>query len=183
MNRVQIIDTPKFIGQQIKLAGWVNVRRDHGKIIFIDLRDASGIMQTVVIPDYAEACENAKKLRSEFVIEMEGIVKERPVSAKNEKSPTGGVELEVKNIKIISKPEGELPIDVAEENLNLHLDTLLNYRTLTLRNEKVKSIFKVYGEVLKAYEDVMRKGGFQEIKTPKIVNAATEGGANFFKIK
>ena len=183
MRRISVIDTPKFIGQEVKIAGWVNVRRDHGKIIFIDLRDASGIIQTVIIPDYAEACDTAKKLRSEFVIEMEGIVKERPASARNEKSPTGGVEIEVKNIKIISKPEGELPIDIAEENLNLHLDTLLNYRTLTLRNEKIKSIFKVYGEVLKAYEDIMRSGGFQEIKTPKIVNAATEGGANFFKIK
>ena len=183
MQRTKIIDTPKFIGQQVKLAGWVHVRRDHGKITFIDLRDASGIIQTVVIPDYTDAYETAKKLRSEFVIEMEGIVKERPMSAKNEKSPTGGVEIEVKDIKIISKPEGELPVDISEENLNLHLDTLLNYRTLTLRNEKIKSIFKVYGEVLKAYEDIMRADRFQEIKTPKIVNSATEGGANFFKIK
>jgi nondiscriminating aspartyl-tRNA synthetase len=183
MQRTKIIDTPKFAGQSVKIAGWVHIRRDHGKIIFVDLRDASGIIQTVIIPDYAEAYENAKKLRSEFVVEMEGIVKERPASAKNEKSPTGGVEIEVKDIKIISRPEGELPVDIAEENMNLHLDTLLNYRTLTLRNEKVKSIFKVYGEVLKSYEDIMRKEGFQEIKTPKIVNAATEGGANFFKIK
>ena len=107
MQRTKIIDTPKFIGQQVKLAGWVHVRRDHGKITFIDLRDASGIIQTVVIPDYTDAYETAKKLRSEFVIEMEGIVKERPMSAKNEKSPTGGVEIEVKDIKIISKPDGE----------------------------------------------------------------------------
>ena len=183
MRRIPVIDTPKFIGQEVKIAGWVNVRRDHGKIIFIDLRDISGIIQTVIIPDYIEACDTAKKIRSEFVIEMEGTVKERPVSARNEKSPTGGVELEVKNIKIISKPEGELPVDIAEENLNLHLDTLLNYRMLTLRNEKIKSIFKIYGEILKAYANIMRQTGFQEIKTPKIVNAATEGGANFFKIK
>lgn len=183
LQRTLIIDAPKFVGERVKLAGWVHVRRDHGKIIFIDLRDRTGIVQTVVIPDYAEAHETAKTLRSEFVVEIVGNVKERPVSARNEKSPVGSVEIEVEKISVISKPEGELPVDVAEETLNLQLETLLNYRTLDLRNEKIKSIFRVYGEVLKAFEDVMRGDGFQEIKTPKIVNAATEGGANFFKIK
>lgn len=183
MERTLIIDTPKFVGQTVKLCGWVHVRRDHGKIIFVDLRDRSGIIQTVIIPDYAETHETAKTLRSEFVVEFIGKVKERPMSAKNEKSPVGSVEVEVEKIVVISKPEGELPVDISEETLNLQLETLLNYRTLDLRNEKIKSIFKVYGEVLKAYEDVMRSDEFQEIKTPKIVNAATEGGANFFKIK
>ena len=183
MQRTLIIDAPKFVGQRVKLAGWVHVRRDHGKIIFIDLRDRTGIVQTVIIPDYAQAYEIAKTLRSEFVVEIVGNVKERPMNARNEKSAIGGIELEVEKIVVISKPEGELPVDISEETLNLQLETLLNYRTLDLRNEKIKAIFKVYGEVLKAYEDVMREEGFQEIKTPKIVNAATEGGANFFKIK
>ncbi|HPN54833.1 MAG TPA: aspartate--tRNA(Asn) ligase [Candidatus Moranbacteria bacterium] len=183
MERTLIIDTLKSIGQTVKLCGWVHIRRDHGRIIFVDLRDRSGIIQTVVIPDYAEAYETAKTLRSEFLVEFVGKVKERPMSAKNEKSPVGSVEVEVEKIIIISKPEGELPIDISEETLNLQLETLLNYRTLDLRNEKIKSIFRVYGEVLRAFEDVMRLDGFQEIKTPKIVNAATEGGANFFKIK
>lgn len=183
MERTLIIDASKVVGQRVKLAGWVHVRRDHGKIIFIDLRDRTGIIQTVVIPDFAEAHETAKTLRSEFVVEIVGNVKERPMSAKNEKSSVGAVEVEVEKISVIAKPEGDLPVDISEESLNLQLETLLNYRSLDLRNEKIKSIFKVYGETLRAYEEVMRSDGFQEIKTPKIVNAATEGGANFFKIK
>jgi nondiscriminating aspartyl-tRNA synthetase len=183
MQRTNIIDTPKFVGQNVKISGWVHVRRDHGKLIFIDLRDRTGIIQTVVLPNHTEAYENAKALRSEFVIEMEGLVKERPAKASNEKSATGGVEIEVEKINILSKPEGDLPVDISAEDFNLHLDTLLDNRVLTLRNEKVKAIFGIYAEVLKAYADFMNREGFMEIKTPKIVNAATEGGANFFKIK
>lgn len=183
MQRTLITDTPKKIGEQVLLKGWVHIRRDHGKLIFIDLRDRTGIVQTVVIPDKKEAYETAKSLRGEFVVEMEGLVKERPVSAVNKEIETGKVEIEVGAVKILSRPEGELPVDISEEDLSLHLDTLLNLRMLTLRNEKIKSIFRVYAELVSAYADIMRKEGFVEIKSPKILSSATEGGANFFKIK
>lgn len=183
MQRSLINETPKLIGQTVRLCGWVNIRRDHGKLIFIDLRDRSGLVQTVIIPDDGEAYNVAKNLRSEYIIEIEGLVKERPVSAVKEELSTGKVEIEAKKIKILAKPDGEYPIDISEENPNLNLETLLNYRSLSLRNIKINSIFKVYSEVLQSYSEIMRKEGFLEIKTPKIVNAATEGGANFFKIK
>ncbi len=183
MNRSLINETPNLIGQIVKLAGWVNVRRDHGKLIFIDLRDRSGTVQMVVIPDKEEASKIAKDIRSEYVIEAEGLVKQRPGGAKNEKLPTGGVEIEVEKINVLAKPKGELPVDISEDDFNLHLDTLLDNRVLTLRNDKVKAIFKVYSEILKAYADFMKREGFVEIKTPKILSSATEGGANFFKIK
>jgi nondiscriminating aspartyl-tRNA synthetase len=183
MDRILVADAPKYIGRIIKIAGWVNVRRDHGKIIFIDVRDRSGIIQSVVIPDEKEAYETAKMLRSEHSIEMEGLVKERPVSAKKENSVTGGVEMEVKSIRIVGKTYGELPVDIAKGELDLNLDTLLNHRVLTLRNDKIKSVFKVSSEVVRSYSEFLRKNGFLEIKTPKVLSAATEGGANFFKIK
>lgn len=183
MQRTLIIDTPKKIGEQVLLKGWVHIRRDHGKLIFIDLRDRTGIVQTVVIPDKKEAYKTAKALRGEFVVEMEGLVKERPASAVNKEIETGKVEIEIGAVKILSRPEGELPVDISEEDLNLHLDTLLNLRMLTLRNEKIKSIFRVYAELVSAYADIMKKEGFVEIKSPKILSSATEGGANFFKIK
>lgn len=183
MQRTLISDTPNLIGQRVKLCGWVHIRRDHGKLIFIDLRDRTGIVQTVVIPDKKEAYKTAKVLRGEFVIEMEGLVKERPASAVNKEIKTGKVEIEVQAVKILSRPEGELPVDISEEDLSLHLDTLLNLRMLTLRNEKIKSIFRVYAELISAYADIMKKEGFVEIKSPKILSSATEGGANFFKIK
>jgi nondiscriminating aspartyl-tRNA synthetase len=183
MERILIADTPYKISQIVKLAGWVSVRRDHGKLIFIDLRDRSGTVQMVIIPDKEEAVKIAKDIRSEYIIEVEGLVKQRPGGSKNEKLLTGEVEIEVEKIKVLAKPEVDLPVDISEDDFNLHLDTLLDNRILTLRNDKIKAIFKVYSEILKAYADFMKQQGFIEIKTPKILSSATEGGANFFKIK
>ncbi len=183
MKRILIEETPEFLGRTVRLSGWVNVRRDHGKLIFIDLRDRSGMIQMVIIPDKEDAYKQAKEIRQEFVIEIEGLVKERPGGTKNEKLTSGNLEIEVEKINILGKVEGDLPVDISKPEMNLNLDTLLNNRNLTLRNDKVKSIFKIYSTILEAYEVFMRQEDFVEIKTPKILSNATEGGANFFKVK
>ena len=183
MKRTLISETPNLIGKKIKLAGWVSVRRDHGKLIFIDLRDRTGTIQIVVIPDKKEAYQISKEIRHEYVVEIEGLVKERPGGQNKDDSAAGRVEIEAENIKIISVVEGELPFDISQKNLEVNLPTLLDNRNLSLRNKKVNNIFKIYSQILKSYAEKMRESGFLEIKTPKIVNAATEGGANFFKIK
>ncbi|EKE11732.1 MAG: hypothetical protein ACD_15C00031G0002 [uncultured bacterium] len=183
MERVLIEKTPNLVGKIVKLKGWVNIRRDHGKLIFIDLRDRTGKIQMVIIPDKEEAYKAAKEIRNEYIIEVEGLVKARPGGAKNEKSNTGGVEIEVEKLFVISKPEVEMPVNISEDNMNLQLETLLDNRTITLRNEKVKAIFKIYSEIISAYSRFMKSESFVEIKTPKILSSATEGGANFFKIK
>jgi nondiscriminating aspartyl-tRNA synthetase len=182
MERTLIGEAPKLIGQYIKLAGWVNSRRDHGKLIFIDLRDRTGVVQMVIIPDKESAYQHAKDVRSEFVVEVEGLVKERPGGAEKD-AKTGRVEIEVAKITVISEVATELPFDVAKNELDVNLNTLLDNRNLVLRNIKINDIFKVNAEILKSYAEVMRENNFLEIKTPKIVGAATEGGANFFKIK
>ncbi len=182
MKRILIKDLPQKIGQKVTIAGWVNSRRDHGKIIFMDIRDRSGLIQTVVIPDQEEAYEKAKKIKNEFVVEIEGKVKERPGETTN-KAQVSNVEIEIENLKIISSTKEELPVEITKENINLNLETLLNHRSLILRNEKIKSIFKIYATLLDAYNFIMRQNDFLEIKTPKILSNATEGGANFFKIK
>lgn len=183
MERTLIEKTPELVGQIIKLRGWVNIRRDHGKLIFIDLRDRTGKIQMVIIPDKEEAYNAAKEVRNEYVIEVEGLVKARPGGAKNEKTPTGGVEIEVEKLAVITQPEVEFPVNIADEEMNLNLETLLDNRTITLRNEKIKAIFKIYAEMVNAYAVFMKDDNFVEIKTPKILSSATEGGANFFKIK
>ncbi len=182
MNRVLIKNLPQKIGEKVTIAGWVNSRRDHGKIIFIDIRDRSGLVQTVVIPDQKEAQEKAKKVRDEFVLEIKGLVKERPGGTNNDKVELGNVELEIEEIKIISSMQEEMPVEI-NKDLKINLETLLNYRSLVLRNTKVQAIFKIYATLLKAYAESLRKDDFLEIKTPKILSNATEGGANFFKIK
>ena len=182
MERTLIVDATKLLGQYVRLSGWVNSRRDHGKLIFIDLRDRSGVVQMVIIPDKEAAYKNAKNVRSEFVIDVEGFVKERPGGlAKNTK--TGMIEIEVAKMDVISEVEAELPFDVAKSELDVNLNTLLDNRNLVLRNKKINDIFKVYDQLLKSYVEAMRAAHFLEIKTPKILSAATEGGANFFKIK
>ena len=181
MQRTLISKTTEKIGGTVRVCGWVHVRRDHGKIIFIDLRDRSGILQCVITPETKNYAE-FKKIRSQWVIETMGEVKERPEKLINPELATGKVELNVKEYKVLSEAE-ELPVDISSEDMNLHLETLLDCRNLTIRNEKIGIIFNVYAEVLKSYTDFMRSRGFLEIKTPKILSGATEGGANFFKIK
>jgi nondiscriminating aspartyl-tRNA synthetase len=183
MKRILINETPKLVGNVVTLAGWVHVRRDHGKLIFIDLRDRSGIIQMVVIPDKEKAYKLAKNIRSEYVISVSGLIKERPESQVKDTSPVGRLEMEVADLDIISQVEEELPFDISKNNLELTIPTLLDNRNLSLRNPKINSIFKVYSQLLKSYSDTMRTLGFLEIKSPKIVSSATEGGANFFKIK
>lgn len=181
MKRILISEASKFIGKTIKLSGWVNVRRDHGKLIFIDLRDRSGIIQIVVIPDKKEAYQISKSVRNEYVVTVEGLVKARP-GAQSEKD-SEKVEIEAEKIEILAKTEGDLAFDISRSDLDLNAQTMFDNRNLTLRHKKVNDIFKIYSQILKSYNDAMRSYGFLEIKSPKIVSAATEGGANFFKIK
>ena len=169
MERILISETPKYTGEVVRLAGWVHIRRDHGKLIFIDLRDRSGIIQMIVVPDHADAYNVAKDVRSEFVIEIEGKVKARPGGAQNDKLSTGSVEIEVEQMKILSVAENPLPFSLIEENLELNLKTLLDHRSLSVRNPKINAIFRTYSVMLRAYAESLSKDGFLEIKTPKIL--------------
>ncbi len=183
MQRILNKDVLDKVGKKVKLAGWINVIRSHGKVIFIDLRDRSGLIQLVITPDKKDAFGRAKNCHDEYVIEVEGEVKKRPENLVNKNIKTGELEIEVEQFKILSKVEGELPFEVSQEDLNLNLQTLLENRNLALRNKKIKSIFKVFAAVLAGYRSALSKEGFQEIKTPKILSSASEGGANFFKVK
>ncbi|MGB5018597.1 MAG: aspartate--tRNA(Asn) ligase, partial [Candidatus Moraniibacteriota bacterium] len=139
-------------------------------------------VQLVVVPVGNEVLTEAvKDVRSEFALDIIGLVKARP--GKKEILLPSDIEIEVKELTTLARPSEDLPIDVSDNELNLNLDTLLNNRTIALRNEKVQAIFKMYSELCHAYSEAMYADGFVEIKTPKILSAATEGGANFFKIK
>ncbi|MEK7480010.1 MAG: OB-fold nucleic acid binding domain-containing protein, partial [Patescibacteria group bacterium] len=121
MERTLNKDLPPHVGQTVGIAGWVDVRRDHGKLIFLDIRDRSGIVQVVVTPKAAEALETAKELRAQWVVEIEGEVKARPEATKGE-GPLGGIELSAQSIKVLSRAH-ELPFELGTEvNLDTHLD-------------------------------------------------------------
>jgi nondiscriminating aspartyl-tRNA synthetase len=182
LKRTLIGETGGRTGEVVKIFGWVSVRRDHGKIIFIDLRDRSGSVQLVVVPGDEHLMEAVKDVRSEFALEVIGLVKARPGKS-GDHLASSDIEIEVRGLAVISRPTEDLPIDVSDKDLHLNLDTLLNNRTIALRNDKVHAIFSLYSILLEAYADACRQRGFMEVKTPKILLSATEGGANFFKIK
>lgn len=181
-GRLLIAETPRHIGEIVTIAGWVSVRRDHGKLIFLDIRDRSGSVQAIVLPSAGAAYEAAQELRSEYVVAIDGLVKERPGGAEKAGSALGGIEMEISAIRTISVPTEPLPFEVSSSDLDLNLDTLLDHRTIALRNAKQQAIFRIYSTMLSAYAARMRTADFLEIKTPKLVGSATEGGANFFTV-
>jgi nondiscriminating aspartyl-tRNA synthetase len=174
MERILCAETPKYVGKEIRVAGWVNTIRAHGKIVFFDLRDRSGILQVVCTP------EMAGDLHDEYVVEIEGIVQSRPPKMVNPELETGSVELSAQTVKTISKAE-VLPFDLRD--LNLSLPTLLDCRPITLRNAEVYAIFKIREQVADSFRKTLKNLSFYEFQAPTIVPANAEGGAAVFKIE
>jgi len=173
MKRILNKEAVKYLGKKVRVLGWVNSRRDHGKIVFLDLRDRSGILQIVTTKNLA------KGIKDEYVLEIEGFLKKRPKEMINPELETGQIELKAKKIKILAK-SASLPFDLRD--LKLTLPTLLDFRPLTLRNQKIKAIFKIEEEVINSFRNTIRKLGFTEFQSPIIVPTATEGGAEVFHI-
>ena len=176
MSRTLNTETPSQIGQTVTLKGWINSRRDHGKIVFLDLRDRTGLVQIVATPELVEG------LRPEDVVYITGLVKSRPEKLINPKLSTGTVEIEAQKVELISKA-AELPFDMGTETLNLELPTLLDNRSLTLRHPKVQAIFKVQAVVIDSFRRALQAKDFMEFQSPLIISAVPEGGAEVFKVK
>lgn len=180
--RVLSFEANSKIGKEIQLQGWMHLRRDHGKLIFLDLRDRAGIIQLVVNPKTSEEAHKvASELRSEDVIEVAGTVKKRPAGTINKDLKTGEIEIEVASIKIISKA-ATLPLDMGAEDLNLELPTLLDHRSLTLRHPQVSSIFKVQEAIVDSFRETAKKLDCTEIFVPTLASGASEGGADVFEV-
>lgn len=183
MKRTLIAQTVESIGKEALLKGWVRIVRAHGKLIFFDLRDRSGTVQVVVNPQVSEkAHKEALELRPEFAIELIGVVKKRPQKTENKQLTTGGVEIEAKEIKVLSKAETE-PFDMGGPNLNLELPTLLDNRGLTLRHPKIAAIFKVQETVIDSFRKACKEKGFTEFQSPVIIPQGAEGGSEVFEVR
>lgn len=180
--RTLISETVNYIGKSATVRGWVHLRRDHGKLVFLSLRDRSGMLQIVINAKVSpNAYEAVKEVRPEFVVEIEGIVKKRPENAIDKNSAAGSVELEAQKITILSKAE-VLPFDMGGKDLNLELPTLLDNRSLTLRYPTISEIFKVQAKVLEGFRKAAEDLGCTEIVVPTIVASSTEGGAELFEV-
>jgi len=164
------------IGETVRLSGWCHRIRDHGGVLFIDLRDHYGLTQCVVDPD-SPAFSLAEKLRSEWVVRMEGKVRCRPEGTDNEELPTGQIELYVADIEVLG-PAAELPLPVFGEQ-EYPEDIRLKYRFLDLRREKLHQNIMTRGAVVDSMRKRMKEQGFFEFQTPILTASSPEGARDF----
>ncbi len=164
------------IGQSVRLSGWCHRIRDHGGVLFIDLRDHYGLTQCVADPD-SPAFKDAEKLRSEWVVRMDGKLRHRPAGTENPDLPTGAVELYVSEIEVLG-PAGELPLPVFGEQ-EYPEDIRLKYRFLDLRREKLHQNIMTRGAIVNSMRKRMKEQGFFEFQTPILTASSPEGARDF----
>jgi aspartyl-tRNA synthetase len=166
MQRTLIKDLRGKTGEEVVVCGWVDVRRDQGKLIFLDIRDISGKVQSVVLPK-ADAMETAKSLRSEWVVEVLGKVNERPEKNRNPEEENGDIELEVLSIKVLNEAETP-PIDVGSDGREIGDEHRLEHRYLDLRRPRMQT-----------NRDFLDQEGFFEIETPFLTKSTPEGARDY----
>ncbi len=172
MKRILVNELNNRINERVIIQGWVHRIRRLKAISFVILRDRTGLVQCVVENSILEE----RNLRLEAVVSFEGVVKEG-------KNSLNTFEIHVDKLKIINETNEELPIEVNTEQLNVNLDTMLNNRVLSLRHEKINSIFKVQNLIVQGFREYLTSEGFTEIFTPKIVSEGAEGGTEIFEVK
>lgn len=167
-----------MVGEKITVKGWVNSRRDHGGLIFIDLRDHSGLLQLVISPDFMDSFKLAEKCRDEFVISATGVVKERDENLKNPHILTGDIELVVEDFEILNRSE-PLPVTVSDNSQKSNEELRLKYRFLDLRREKMQKMLRRRAEFYREIRKFMENHEFVEIATPILANSSPEGARDF----
>lgn len=170
--RILNAQTLKYIGKTITISGWVQTIRSHGKIIFVDLRDMTGIVQIVASEDLA------KDLRPEWVISVTGLVKNRPKGMVNPKLATGNIEIEAKAIEVLSRAK-TLPFAIDTEGYEINEEKRLRYRYLDLRRERLKKNLILRQKVIGFMRNFLLKEGFLEVETPILTKSTPEGARDF----
>ncbi len=166
------------IGKTVQVSGWVNSRRDHGGLIFIDLRDHTGVVQLVITPETAEAFAVAEGLRDEFVVSATGLVRERALDLKNPNIPTGDIEIVVDTMQLINRSE-PLPVNTHDEGDLSSEELRLKYRYLDLRRPSMQNVLKRRAEYYRIMRRYMDEHDFIEITTPILANSSPEGARDF----
>lgn len=171
--------TESLLDQEVILKGWVHNRRDLGGLIFVDLRDREGYVQVVFNPDFSEeALKIAETVRSEYVVQVKGIVKKRDPQTVNPKIATGQVEVQVSDIEIINKAETP-PFALNEENQNVDENIRLKYRYLDLRRQELAQTFNMRHQTTRSIRQYLDKEGFFDIETPVLTKSTPEGARDY----
>ncbi len=171
MKKLFIEDTVSKVGEEVEVLGWVDTKRDHKKIVFIDLRDRSGLLQVVGGEDF-------KQLSSEDVVKIKGIIKERPAKLVNPKIKTGTIEMEAKELTVISRAEA-LPIPINTDGYEVDEEIRLKYRYLDLRRGRMMRNMLLRSQTTLFIRNFLAKEGFVEIETPVLTKTTPEGARDF----
>lgn len=177
-TRTMIADLPTKIGESCMINGWVHVRRDHGKLAFFEIRDSSSVVQAVYFREGAKLDEVIDKLRTEYVVEITGSVKARPEKMINPEHPTGTVEFEIKNLKILSRAKTP-PFEITAPTEQVHEDVRMKYRYIDLRRDEMQENIRFRHRFIKALRNYMDEAGFVEIETPILTKSSPEGARDF----
>ena len=177
-NRTYIKDLGQHVGETVTIACWVDVRRDQGKMVFFDFRDMSGKVQGVVLPSATEAMEAAKEIRTEWVLEVGGIVNKRPERNIQADKQNGDIELEVRSIKILNKAETP-PFEVNTSTAGVGEDVRLKYRYLDLRSDRMQKNIRMRDKIVTFFREYMHQNDFVEIETPILTKGTPEGSREY----
>jgi len=178
MERVLIKNTAEYLNKNVKVCGWINNCRSHGKVVFVDLRDKSGILQTVFAGNDKDLYEKALSLRPEWVVCLEGTIKERPKGMQNPKIETGKVEMEVEKMEVLSKAE-TLPFGIDTDGYEINEEKRLEYRYLDLRRKRLKKNLIGRNEIIYFIREYLKKEDFIEIQTPLLSKSTPEGARDY----
>jgi aspartyl-tRNA synthetase len=178
MKRTYIKDLSGHTGEEVSISGWVDIRRDHGKLIFIDLRDMTGKIQSVALPNNKEAHEVANKVRPEWVIRAQGIINKRPEKTITKDEINGAIELELKKIEILNEAVTP-PLDVRGDGKDIGEDVRLKYRYLDLRRPRMQENIRNRSRFMLSVRNSLTKEGFTEIETPYMSATTPEGSRDY----
>ena len=178
MERTLTVKTPRLIGQEIKVAGWVNTRRDHGGVIFVDLRDHTGLVQVVFNPDHDDIFHLAEGLRDEYCIAVTGTVRERGVGLENPHLATGQIELVASQLEILNRSD-PIPVATRDEGQRSSEEMRLRYRYLDLRRPSMQQMITRRDQFYRIIRRYMAEHDFIEIATPALANSSPEGARDF----
>lgn len=177
MERTYIKDLKNKVGEEVVIKGWVNVRRDQGKMIFIDMRDMTGLVQCVILPK-SDAIEIGKEIRTEWVLAVTGIVNKRPEKNINKDADNGDIEIEIKGIQVLNKTE-VLPFEIADDTKGINEDTRLKYRYLDMRSQRIQKNLRMRHKMIKLIRDELDKQNFIEVETPLLTKSTPEGARDY----
>lgn len=178
--RTLTVETVSQVGQEVIVKGWVNARRNMGKIVFLDIRDREGILQAVGVPSQMDAAsvERMKDVRPEWVLEIKGIVQERGEKQRNPEMPTGMVELLIKELTVLNTAETP-PFEVDKNTMPVGEELRLKYKYLDMRSERVKKDIKLRHDVNLFFRNYLSALGFWEVETPYLTKGTPEGAREF----